>query len=190
MNTKPKWDTFYSTYFWRVYLDKRHPDNSQEVEFLTGYSKRIGQREASDKAHMLKVKIINLFNNGYFKKMIKWEIQARTGEVIDHKRDPIIMVLTPTGYTFPGANTDLMWKLHGKFLDEFYSRIRANKSMDGLLPNARKGMDSDKHLDPSLRNHPSVDHLYSYASRLSRFGHPSGAVTAYINEVKLLKRWD
>lgn len=183
-----EWDDIYATYYWYIHLDPKHPDNSTSL--LTGYSKKNNQKEASDKVQMLKRKIVNLFNNGYFKRITKIEIKMRVDDWINKKYDPIILELFPTHYNIPEANHDYTYKNFGTFLHEFYEAIRTRQPMDKVLPPAKRtGASQDDFLNIHARNHSTVAHLYSYASRLSRNGHAQGAVDDYIRKYKDLKQW-
>lgn len=183
-----KWDTMYSTYYWNIHLDPKHPANS--IPVMTGYSKMAGENEAHDKDNLLKRKIITIYLNSYFNRFTRWEIFLRTGPVIDKKRDPKILVLYPHHYDIPEQNHDVIFKRFGMFLKEFYERKLVGTSMEGLLePGSRKIQSNDDYLDVEKQHLPTIAHLYAYASRLSRNGQPQGAVDHFINRYKSLKNW-
>lgn len=184
-----KWDVSHSTYYWRIYLDRTNPHNSPNVEFLKGYSKQERQNEAADLIHLLKAKIMNLHNNGYFERMARIEIWQRTGEIIDTKKDAKFLILYPTHYDINPAYSDYTFKNFGPFLNEFYRRKKENLAMDGLIKTARKLISRDDLMDPQKVKIHSLQQLYSYAARLLVNGHPEGAVNGFINKYRQLKNW-
>ena len=182
-----KWDTIYSTFYWNIHLDIKHPMNSTPV--LTGYSKKEGDRENKDPDAMLKRKILNLLINGYFKRMERIDIFMRTEFAIDKKRDPKILVLYPTHYDIPELNHDVIFKKFGVFLKEFYDRLNASKSMDGLLPKMKSQMQHEDYLKPENFKFPTVAHLYQHAARCITNGHASGEVNHFVLRVKAMNNW-
>lgn len=182
-----KWDTFYSTYYWVIHLDKNHPANTTEK--LVGYSKRVGEHEAQDKDQLLKRKILNLFLNSYFKRMTRIEFFMRTEFAIDKKRDPNILNLFPTHYDIPELNHDIVFKRWGVFLKDFYDRVNKNKSMDGILPKARGLKNPDDFLNTDNYEFKNVGQLYAHAARCITHGHPPGAVNDFILKYKILRGW-
>lgn len=185
----PQWDKFESTYYWKFHLDFNHPEN--RVPSITGYSKKEYQREAQDKVSMLKVKIINLFQKGYFNRMTKWEISQRVGEYINMRTDPCILILKPRTYEIPQDNFDTIFKTFAPFLDEFYKRIERGMSMEGIIKQRKAPANSEDFLDPEKIIHklPTVRHLYSYMIKLKSYGHADGAIHQFYMKVKELKRW-
>lgn len=185
----PKWDKFHSTYFWKFFMDFKNPEN--RTPELTGYSKKEFQREAQDKQQMLKSKILNLFQKGYFNRMTKWEIQQRVGEYIDPKRDPVILLLYPRTYEIPELNRETIFKQFAPFLNDFYNRIEKGMSMDGIITQRKSPKLSEDFLNPELVIHklPTIKHLYSYMLTLSKHGHVDGAINQFYLKVKELKKW-
>lgn len=184
-----KWDIFYSTYYWRIYLDKTHPLNSPNVEFLKGYSKQERQNEASDLHHLLKAKILNLHQNGYFDRMLRIEIWQRLGEIINTKTDAKFLILYPKNYDINPAYQDYTFKTFAPFLNDFYDRRNNEKSMEGIIKQKRKPMSLDDRLNISKVHLHSLQQLYSYAARLLVNGHPEGAVNSFIQKYRELKKW-
>ena len=182
-----KWDNFYSTYFWNINLDPSNPINNTPV--LTGYSKKVGENEAADKIQLLKRKIVNLYLNGYFKRIRSIDFYQRTATHIDKKRDPKILVIMPTTYEIPELNREVIFKHFGNFLIEFYDRIKNEQSMDGILPRMKKIRSQDEFLDPSRYQFKTEGHLYAHAARLLNHGHPTGAVNHFIKQVKIREKW-
>lgn len=194
METKPsiiktgKWDTFYSTYWWNIYLDPEHPDNT--TERLTGYSKKEGESEAQDKDQLLKRKILNFYLNGYFKRIKYIEFFLRAENMIDKKRDPKILLIYPDHYDIPEMNHDVIFKKFGAFLHDFYDRVQHNKDMNAMLPKGNKKITSkDDFLNTEKQFFKSIAHLYAHAARLLRYGHAPGEVEAFIQRYKQLKSW-
>lgn len=181
------WDKIYSSYYWKINLDPKVPTN--RVPDITGYSKKIDEQEAQDKDYLLRKKIINLYTNGYFTKATHIEFYQRTGIVINKNSDPKILVIYPTHYAIPDLNFALINKKHGRFLTEFYDRLKTGKDLSDLLPAIRRVKSKDDFLDIHKQDLPTESHLYNYAARLSLHGHPSGAVTNFINSYKEMKRW-
>jgi len=187
MATKINWDTKASTYYWTIELDQNNPANT--IPKISGYSKVEGQNEATDKANMLKRKILNLYTNGYFKRCVRIDIYQNTGVYIDKKLDPCILNLYPTSYNIPTQNHDVIYKIFAPFLNEFYQRINANKSLDNILPVYRKIKSQDQFLDIHAYNFKNIGQLYSHAARLSINGHPEGAVSNFIKMYKDKQKW-
>lgn len=182
---KGGWDTLYSTYFWKINLDPL----SNDVEYLMGHSQKMGEREAQDKDYLIRKKIINLYNYGYFNRSLSIEIYQRAGSVIDKRTDPMIIKLYPTHYVLPELNFSVINKRHGRWLTEFYDRINNGKDLTDILPAIRKAPSKDEHLDIHKQHLPTIVHLYRYSARLSLWGHPSGAVEDFIRKYKELKGW-
>lgn len=182
-----KWDTFYATYYWNIYLDRNNPNNATDV--LTGYSKKVGEAEAADKDQLIKRKIVNLYLNGYFKRITKIDIFQRTESHIDKKRDPKILVIYPTHFDIPELNHATVLKKFGPFLVEFYDRIKNDRSMDGILPRMKRINSQDDYLNPEKFTFKTPGHLYAHAARLLNYGHPQGAVSHFINVVKSREKW-
>ncbi len=182
-----EWDDLTASFYWYIHLDRKHADNTTDM--LTGYSKKVNQKEATDKVQMLKRKIINLYNNGYFNRIKYIEIKMRTEAYINKKYDPVILILEPANYKIPELNHDYVFKNYGVFLKDLYDRIWNKKSMEGLLPFAKRNGNQDDFLNIHARNHSTEAHLYSYASRLLRNGQAPGAVNDYVRKYKELKGW-
>lgn len=183
------WDKLYSTYYWKIYLDKNNPKNSYNVEFLQGYSKVEHQREAQDLVYLLKSKIINLYKNGYFNRIERIEIYQRLDNIINTKNDIKILILEPTQYDINPNYLDTVFKNYGLFLEDFYSRIKNSLPMDGLITPKRKPISDDDRLNVNIVKLKDLSALYSYAARLLIHGHPQGAVNSFIHKYKELKKW-
>lgn len=184
-----KWDILGSTYYWKIYLDKSHPNNSNNVEFLKGYSKQEKQNEGQDKIHLLKSKILNLYKNGYFKRIERIEIFQRLGEIINTKEDAKIIILYPKGHDINPRYMAHVMQNFNPFLLDFYNRIENNLSMDEIIKLKRKPISQDDYLNVKIQKIYSLQQLYSYGARLLVNGHPQGAVTKFINDYKELKKW-
>jgi hypothetical protein len=186
---EPKWDKFHSTYFWKLHMDIKHPEN--RTPELTGYSKKEFQREAQDKEQMLKTKILNLFQKGYFNKIVKWEISQRVGEYIDPRRDPCILILYPRTYEIPELNREAVFKKFAPFLNDFYNRIEKGMSMDGIITVRKSTKSADEFLNVEQVIHklPTIKHLYSYMLTLSKHGHADGMINQFYLQVKEAKKW-
>jgi hypothetical protein len=183
------WDKFYSTYYWKIYLDENHPKNSTSVEFLQGYSKVENQRESADSTHLLKTKIFNLYKNGYFERAKKIEIYQRLDEIINTKNDIKILILKPKEYQINPDYSDIIFKNFGLFLEDFYNRIIKAAPMDNIVTYKRKAVNNTDFLNVNTVKLNNLQQLYSYAARLSLNGHPSGEVTHFINKYKEKKQW-
>lgn len=187
MPAKTKWDTKSSTFYWSIQLDPSHPKNT--ISLLTGYSKVEGQAESSDKETMLKRKIINLYTNGYFARMRQINIFQNTGVFIDKSLDPCIIQLFPKHYNIDPANHQAVYKRYGAFLEDFYQRINANKSLDNILPQTRRIRSQDQFLDINAYSFKGPANLYSHAARLLLHGHAEGAVNHFIDSYKKKMQW-
>ena len=187
--TPAKWDIFYSTYYWKIYLDTFNTLNNPSVEFLTGYSKKEKQSEAQDIHHVLKAKILNLNSHGYFERMKRMEIYMRVGEMINKKTDPDIIILYPTHYTIPSENHEYIYKRFASFLDEFYRRKKDHKSMEGILPQLKSRTSKDFYLDVTKQHFNHISQLYTHAGKLLLYGHSEGAVNDFILKYKQLRKW-
>lgn len=185
----PKWDTEHSTFYWRIYLDPNHAQNNPDVKHLDGHSKQRHQKENSDLVILLRRKIINLHNNGYFKRMQRIAIKQKTDFAIDKRKDPTILILYPTHYEIPPLNQATILKLHGSWLERFYECINKNLSMESLLPTGRKIVSQDQYLDITKFHFRNIAQLYSHAARLLLNGHPEGSVNHFIERYKELKKW-
>lgn len=185
----PDWDKNYSTYYWEIFTDPFHKLNSPNVEKLTGYSKKEFQNEGQDINHLLKSKIFNLNKNGYFERMKKIVIYERSGEMINKRKDPDIIILYPTSYIISPENHDFVFKRFGSFLNEFYLRKKENKSMEGLMPKLRQRQSSDDFLNVQKQNFSSLSQLYTYSGRLLINGHTENEVLHFINKYKSIKGW-
>lgn len=185
----PKWDKFESTFYWKLHMDAKNPIN--RTALMMGYSKKEFQREAQDKQQMLKSKILNLFQHGYFNRFLKWEISQRVGTYIDLRRDPIILILFPGSFEMPEPNREVIWKQYGSFLTEFYNRKEEGKAMEGIIRDKKRPANADDFLNASLQADklPTIQHLYSYMLRLSKHGHPEGAINQFYLKVKDIKKW-
>lgn len=190
-NPKPgQWDIFYSSYYWIINLDPKHPTNT--TDRLTGYSKKVNQSENQDRELLLRRKIVNLFLNGYLNRATSIQIFARKGDIIDKRTDPQILVLTLNSYSFGAAYEQTMLKLHGQWLENFYSLIRRkapDSDYKNLVPIQRKPVSKDEFLNVSNYSFTSIDQLYSHAARLARHGHAEGQINHFIHTYKQLKNW-
>lgn len=186
----PKWDDRHSTYYWKIYLDKTHPRNSQSVEFLEGYSKKETQHENPDTEMLLKRKILNLFLNGYYDRINRIEYYLRADIVINKSTDPLIVTCYPKHYVINELNGEKIFKKFGVFLNEFYFRIVNKKSMDNLLPQKKSNIKTaDDFLKVEKYNFSNIGQLYGHATRCIHFGHPTDAVESFIIKYKQLKNW-
>lgn len=181
------WDTIYSTYFWKIHLDKDNPNNL--AESLSGYSKKIGENEAQDKEYLLKKKIVNLYTNGYFTKATHIQFFCKVGPLIDKSRDPKIITLYPTHYVIEQFNFEIVNKKWGRWLTDFYFRINNNKSLDDILPALRRPKSKDDYLDITKQHFTSEAQLYNYCAKLSLHGHPPGEVKHFIEKYRELRKW-
>lgn len=190
-NAKPalKWDKANSTYYWHIYLDRMNTSNNPNVEYLVGYSKVEYQSEAADKEALLKRKIFTLFNYGYFKRIKKICFYARIESMVNKHTDPCILILYPSHYDIPEMNHDVVYKKWGQFLHDFYDRINANKSMEGILPRSTKGGNADDFLKVENYNFKDVAQLYAHSTRCLRHGHPQDRVEDFIRRYKSMKNW-
>jgi hypothetical protein len=183
-----QWDTLTSTYYWYIELDPNHAQNS--VPGLTGYSKVVNQNEAQDKDNLLKRKIVTLFNNSYLLRAKKIEFYQRSGDYIDKKRDPKILILYRDNYDIPELNHDIIFKKFGAFLKEFYYRLENRKSMEGILPKQKNlSTNLDDLFNVDKYNFPSLAHLYAKASNFSRHGHAPGLIDDFVRKYRTLKNW-
>lgn len=189
IKTPIQWDKLYSTYYWKIYLDKKNPKNSFNVEFLQGYSKVEHQRESQDTTHLLKSKILNLYKNDYFNRIERIEIYQRLDAIINTKNDIKIMILEPNKYDLNPNFLDKLFKNYGLFLEDFYNRIINGLPMDGIIREKRKAISEDDRLNINLVKLQNLSALYSYAARLLIHGHPQGAVNNFILKYKELKQW-
>lgn len=183
------WDKFYSTYYWKIYMDQNNAKNSNSVEFLQGYSKVENQRESADTTHLLKTKIFNLYKNGYFERSLKIEIFQRLDDIINTKNDIKILILKPNEYQINPDYSDLIFKNFGLFLEDFYNRIKKAAPMENLVTYKRKPINNTDFLNVNTVKLANLQQLYSYAARLSLNGHAAGEVTHFINKYKELKQW-
>jgi len=186
---KGSWDVFESTYYWIIYFDITNPANT--AESITGYSKKIGQREAIDKDYLLKKKIVNLQKNGYLipQRVNRIEIFIRIGAFIDKRTDPKILTLYPTHYVIPELNHSSIDKKWGAWLKSFYQRVINNLSLEDILPTYRRPNSTDDFLDVTKYNFLTQAHLYTHVAKLYKYGHPPGAIENFINKYKEIKRW-
>lgn len=182
------WDTLTSSYYWNINLNPLHPQNTTPL--LVGYSKKVNQSEAQNKEQLLKRKILNLYNNGYFDRCKSIELFMRVDAIINKKLDPCIIVLYPTHYDIKELNHNIIYKKFGSFLNEFYERIKLKKDLADLLPNTRKLYKSNDDLFKiELYNFANVGQLYTKAANFLRYGHPQGIVEDFINKYKTSKNW-
>ena len=186
---QPEWDVHYSTYYWEIYLDPMSEHNSALVKCLTGYSKKEGQSEARDIHYLLKAKLMNLNKNGYFERILYIKIFQRTGEMINKRFDPCILMVYPKHYVIPDDNHDLIYKRFARFLDELYRRKKDNLSLEGLLPRLREKWSKDDLINITFMSKyiNNFQQLYTHAGKLLIHGHPEGAVENFIRTMKQLK---
>lgn len=183
------WDIHYSTYYWKIYLDRMNPLNSPNVDTFTGYSKKEKQSEAQDIHHVLKAKILNLNSHGYFERIEKMVIFMRAGEIINKRADPDILILYPKSYNIPQANHEYIFKRFASFLNDFYLRKRENKSMEGILPQLKRTQSKDDFLDVRKQHFINISQLYTYSGKLLLYGHTENEVNHFIMKYKELKKW-
>lgn len=183
------WDKISASYYWVIYLNPEHKHN--HVEKLTGYSKVYDQREREDKQELLKSKILMLFQNDFLNpdRVLKIDIYQRADELVNKKTDPLILTLFPSHYVINKLNEVYILNKYGAFLEEFYKRVRAKLSMEGLVMSKRKPVNKDEYLNP-LKDFKSLQHLYSYSANLLRYGHAPGQVEQFINKVKARYNWN
>lgn len=188
---RSQWDTQASTFFWLIHMNKKHPDNSPNVEKITGYSKYRNGFEAQDKDYLLKRKIGMLYTNRYFDRMTSCEFYLNNSGILDKKHAPRILVCYPHHYNIPVEQHDEMYKRFGVWLEEFYNCIRKGDSIEKIIPSVRTGkkMNRDHFIDPSNFSFANPGQLYTHAAKLHQYGHPSGAVEAFILKVKQTKGW-
>lgn len=185
-----EWDWQNSTYMWRIYLNPNHPTNKASVEYLTGYSKKTGQNEAQDKENLLRRKIFTLCRNGYFDRMYRIDFFQKIGEMMNIKTAPKILTVYPDHYDIPELNHDVIYKLHGKWLHEFYYRLKNKKDLSDLMPNPRdKKHNADDALDVTKHDFKNVAALYQHATKCLHYGHAQGQVEHFIREYKQRKKW-
>lgn len=186
------WDWQHSTYYWKIYLNKNHPSNNPNIQFLTGYSKKIGQNEAQDKENLLRRKIFSLCRNGYFQKMLRIEFYQKVGEMLNNKTAPLILTVYPDYYNIAEQNHDIVFKKHGVWLQEFYYRLQTRQDITDMMPNSKdrnSNVKQDDYLNIHKYDFKNVGALYQHAAKLLNYGHAEGAVTHFIREYKSLKQW-
>lgn len=181
------WDVFHSTYYWTINLDPLHPAN--KVDKLNGYSKKVGEHEATDKDYLLKRKIVNLFLNGYRTRAKSIEFYKSTEFLIDKKRDPKILILYPESYEIPELNHDVIFKTHGHFLKDLYQAIKDNRDLKNLLPTSRRPKSLDSYLKVENYQFKHSHEMYAHATRCLRMDFPQGLVEDFIRNYKVLKGW-
>lgn len=177
--TTEKKDSFYSTYWWEIWLDKNHFDNSPRVEKMTGYSKYKGMDEAKDKEYLLMSRIKMLFTNGYLSRCKMIEIFWKKGDVVNKKTDPKIVTLYSNTfmlephYLSPKFNE---WQL---FLRRLYDVVRTGKGMEFLLPEMKAGFSKDDYLNIDKYFFTSIEQLQNHCTKLGRNGHPFPAIEKF-----------
>lgn len=173
-------DKMISTFYWEMFLDKNHPQNS--VDKLTGYSKFQNHDEAKDKKQMLMRKIIMLHSQGYIERSTRIEVFQRTGDFINKTTDTQILILQKNDCTIhERVMKDFAFV---QFIQKFYQFRKEGKEVQTLLPKPNATFSKDEYLNIDLQFRiigTSELKLASYCSRLIRNGHPFGAVNNFYN---------
>lgn len=179
-------DKIYSTFWWEIELDHRHPRNyNYKVTQLTGYSKFQGHDEAKDKAQMLMRKVLMLATNGYLERSKYIIVYKRAGNLVNKKQDRILFTLQPKTFVIPPENIGKIPKL-AEFLIKLYDHITTGRNITHLLPKPEATFSKDEYFDVSRHNFPTQIHLYTFAEQKIKDGHSflqvQGFVAKYLEQ--------
>lgn len=178
---KLTWDTTFSTYYWELH----YKDGKREKS--DGYSKVLNQQENADKIRLLCRCIKNpMFQQGYIPDKCKEVvIRKKISAMIRKDQDPVIVVLTPTGYH--SLDSNYVPDVVKNYLDELYralltgevpkescypNQIRQNKSVDEIW-RASKATTFFNYQD-----------FHTVKLRLASMGCSEGMVQAFVNEIQ------
>ncbi len=180
----PPGDKIYSTYWWEIELDHRHPRNfSPKVTTLTGYSKLQGHDEAKDKNTLLMKRVYMLAANGYLDanpNRVKYiTIYKRSTVMINKNADPQILYLMPRDFEMKLTDTQLYPGLV-KFLKDLYDYLKTGKDIRNLLPKDAEKFSKDQYFDITRYNFPSRMHLYTWAEKMIKDGHSFAQVQSFV----------
>lgn len=176
----PPADKIYSTWWWEIELDHKHPRNyNPKVTTLTGYSKLQGHDEAKDKAHVLMKRVIMLATNGYFERSKYIIFYKRGGNLINKSTDKIMFTTYPKTFEIPVYNVGKMPRLT-KFLIDLYDHLAKGKEIKNLLPPANDKFSKDDYFDITRHNFQTQAHLYAYAEQKIKDGHNFLQVQSFV----------
>jgi hypothetical protein len=182
MNTMPKKfeaDKIYSTYWWVIKLDPKHPSNyNPNVIEITGYSKNQGHDEAKDIYYLLLSKIIMLHSKGYFDKSLHIDFYKRKGDLLNKSNCIYLFRLSQKDYELSEEvinNKDSMKSITSNgiidFLTKFYNIIAEGKDVKYLLPKRNPSFSKDEYFNTDNHRFKSKAHLYAFCTKMIVSGH-------------------
>jgi hypothetical protein len=175
-NERPPADKLYSTYWWIIVLDSRHPDNNPNGITMHGYSKFQGHDEMFDKEMLLLKKILMLAQHGYVKKCQEIEIFWRAGNFVDKKNDEKMLTLYPRSFILEKRFMQPKFLKLQTFLTKLYDAIAHGKQIDNLLPKRKINFTKDDYIDVNKWFFKSKAQLSTHCTRLIQNKHPFDAV--------------
>lgn len=184
METKKKFhgmpDKANCTYWWRIYLDRSHPDNKPTVETIDGYSKFQNNDEAKDKDDVLMAKCEMLYKNGYLNRATHIEIYLKKGAMPSVHEDLLILILQKNDYKLsPIFLKNTNWRMQ-KFLHNYYEAIKGGRPALGLRPLKDKQAAQVDEFDISIYNFKTHSELYAKAEQFISLGRAPERVLDFV----------
>ena len=175
------WDKLYSTYWWEIYLDGSHPQNSPKGHKFTGYSKKQGHDEAKDKEQLLMRRVLALASHGYIERSEKiiFHYRPQSNEFINKATDPVLFTLRPTKVERDPRMLNKKYDQINSFLDRLYKAIRTGERIDNILPKQKATFSKDDYFDVSKWFFKSREQLDNHCRKLSRHDHPFDAIMKF-----------
>lgn len=168
------------TYWWRIYLDRSHPQNNSNIETMDGYSKFQNHDEAKDKDDVLMAKCEMLYKNGYLKRATHIEIYLKRAPMPSVNEDILIITLFPDDYKLSPIYLKNIDSRMQKFLHNFYNAIKGNRPAMGLRPLKDKNKTVVDEFDISIYNFKTHSELYAKAEQFISLGRAPGRVQDFV----------
>ena len=168
------------TYWWIIYLKPEFRTNPA-VQTITGYSKFQNEAEAKDKIQCLCYKILMLNKHNYIDKSTHIEIYKKLSPLPNRTNDRHLITIKPTHYEIPSVLLGQMPQPLKKFLDEFYKAKTQNKTVENLVPLAKKESKDDLFI-LSKHNFKNVMELYTWCEKQISNGESKIMVEHFYNK--------
>lgn len=183
------WDTAQSTFWWKMFCDASHGDNSPLGRTLYGFSKAQGHDERTDKEMLLMKKIQMIAVNGYVERCVKIEIYCKRGTVINKATDPLILTLQPKEYHFENVMLRAKYEEVRVYVAKLYYLLERGESIRYLLPKGKPEFSKDDWFKIENLFFTGWDHLDTYCIKLIKNGHPFERVTKFRDDYAAYKCW-
>lgn len=180
-----RFDSINSTYRHKIFLS-----NGRE---LTGYSKSLLTREATDKTVLLEKAIVRLVNKGYlFGKTQKYgdttfRIEFYLNGQYTGTPDELIFILMPDTYIF-GNNEDFVTNIRlNTFFKRLYEQVKKGELVTKSLCHKSGNFTEENLFDVTKKRFLTEPALYTFMQNMIKDGHAFGLVMNFYNNYK--KRW-